>query len=347
MKNRIGILYFSLFFLSFSLHADEAFNELWSQMQKAHTLLSAKEESSDNKYLVQQIWMELRQPIIKHILGEPDEYFLSGSIAGTMVAGNVSGASQGYILNESSVGTREKLAAFKDTDFGGRSKICQTVSALNCSSDSLRHLYFMARILDNREKPIHRMVEIGGGYGCLARIAKFIYPEITYIIIDLPEVLAIQKLFLQGSLSNTEIKVHTKAPRGFTKGCIHLVPYYVLPDLEIKNVDVFISVVALSETSEAMQNIVIKKQFYNAPICYVMGQKKHPRLLDEIKIVNAVKWFYPHHSYQPYNHYYGGCYEIMGMHSNKSLPIMTPFPYDFSKEKKKSEMLLTDISPLF
>ena len=125
--------------------------------------------------------------------------------------------------------------------------------------------------------------------------------------------LAMQSMFLKGSMNGQNVKVHTEAPEELQKGSINLIPYYLIADLTFDKPDVFISVVALSETSEAMQNIVISKKFFGADMCYVMGQKEHPRLLDKNKIVNALDWWYDHREYSNYDHYYGGCYEMMGI----------------------------------
>lgn len=308
----VGIILTSYFF---ALNSADTFEEMWQKMQKEYARLRQIENEINNFYLVQPLWANLhRQPIINHVLGAPDKNFLNGPIVGTMVATTISKESENYILKQTSPETKIKLSMFKETTFGGLKRMCPS---LKCTTDSLRHLYFMARILGRKKDDIKLMVELGGGYGCLARIAKSIYPEITYIIIDLPEVLAIQSLFLPGASPEFPIKIHTQIPEQFEKGRIHLVPYYLVPKLELHNVDVFISVVALSETSEKMQNLVISKDFFGPDICYIMGQKNHPHFLNESNIVNNVKKRYPIIEYKPYNHYYGGCYEIMGIKNTK------------------------------
>ncbi len=287
-----------------------SFEQMWQDMQVNYAKLHEMEKSVSNFYLVQPLWHDHRQPIMKYLMGAPKINFLRGPMGPTMITGAVSKESKDYVMNKVQPTTKTLLKRFKETTFGGIKTMC---SALKCTTDSLRHLYFMARVLDNKEKNVEVMVELGGGYGCLARIAKSIYPGMTYIIIDLPEILSLQSLFLSGASPEFTQKIHTTIPENFEKGVIHLVPYYLVPDLEIDNVDVFISIVALSETSKAMQNLIIAKNFFNAHMGYIMGQKKHPKSPNQSTIVNNIKRLYPSSDYQSYNHYYGGCYEIMGL----------------------------------
>lgn len=67
----------------------------------------------------------------------------------------------------------------------------------------LVHLYFYMRITNNHPGPIEKILEIGGGYGSLARIFKTLHPEIEYTILDLPESLVMSC----GFLSDHELKV--------------------------------------------------------------------------------------------------------------------------------------------
>jgi putative sugar O-methyltransferase len=290
------------------------FNTLWYDMQSNLKELFADEQQTNATNLIHQRWHEKRQHIIKVLQGKPKPNFLrEPCIAVNMVVGQVSSADLNFVKNKTKPTTRAALEAYNETNFGGLSSTCRS---MNCAPDSLRQMYFMARILDNSTTPsINRIVELGGGYGSLARIAKSVLPDVTYIIIDLPEILALQNLFLKGSLPEASIEIHRSLPETFKKGSIHLIPHYLLPELDIKSVDVFVSIVALSETSQEMQNTVISKSFYNAKMCYVMGQKRHQYFLAPTHIIQNIKDNYPNAILSDYTHTYGGLYEIMGQHA--------------------------------
>jgi hypothetical protein len=65
----------------------------------------------------------------------------------------------------------------------------------------LTHLYFCLRASETRgrERPIRDILEIGGGYGGLARISRLLHPRARYWIVDLPTSLFFAELFLRES----------------------------------------------------------------------------------------------------------------------------------------------------
>ncbi len=70
-----------------------------------------------------------------------------------------------------------------------------TVGENGYSNMFLTHLYFYLNIMEHSIVP-KRILEIGAGYGGLARIFKVLHPEIAYTIIDLPESIYFSKHFL-------------------------------------------------------------------------------------------------------------------------------------------------------
>ena len=76
--------------------------------------------------------------------------------------------------------------------------------------DDLYHVYSAAQISRtisyfSLNKKISKILEIGGGYGNLATKLKKIFPNVKYIIIDLPEVLLIQHYYLSKTFPNNKI----------------------------------------------------------------------------------------------------------------------------------------------
>ncbi len=76
---------------------------------------------------------------------------------------------------------------------GGRVFAVEPEILATCGS--IEYAYMASRLA--AFEPFRRVVEIGGGYGRLARAVLRKYPDVRYTIIDLPEVLAIQSYFLQ------------------------------------------------------------------------------------------------------------------------------------------------------
>ena len=76
--------------------------------------------------------------------------------------------------------------------------------------DDLYHVYSAAQISRvinyfNFGDKVNRILEIGGGYGNLATKLKKLFPNIQYLIIDLPEVLLIQHYYLSKTFPDKKI----------------------------------------------------------------------------------------------------------------------------------------------
>ena len=109
-----------------------------------------------------------------------------------------------------------------------------------------------------------RIVEWGGGYGCLARMVKQINPKCTYIIMDLPELSVLQYVYLSSIFGQNEVNFITKNLE-IEEGKINLISsdYFMSLDKEIKT-DTFISNWALTESGKDYQNYVLGKKFFSA-----------------------------------------------------------------------------------
>ncbi len=67
------------------------------------------------------------------------------------------------------------------------------------SSIFLNHIKFYLESVRALGREPRRVLEIGGGYGALARVFKLAYPRVTYVIVDLPESLFYARCFLKCS----------------------------------------------------------------------------------------------------------------------------------------------------
>ena len=78
---------------------------------------------------------------------------------------------------------------------------------------------------------IERMVDIGGGYGALARLILLTYPNIKYCIVDIPETLFFAELFLAHEFPNKQlVYVDDKTPKAVIDAADILNPISVIQE---------------------------------------------------------------------------------------------------------------------
>lgn len=314
----------SLFSFAFLMGAD--FDTQWCQMQKHYAALSATFQNNKRElqnYYVLPDWEKYQVALAHQIEGRPNPRFTrTQTFLETMVRQGMHDSQQtelnylNYFLNDKN---RNLISRFQDTNFGGIPFDC---SQKQCSVNALGQLFYFAKIIHQKKyETIHSMLEFGGGFGTLCRISKQLLPDVTYAIIDLPEFLCIQYLYLSMTLENPDIIMHHSAPVSLTKGAIHLIPVYLLDDLDI-HVDVFVSPFALSECPVSTQEAVCKKHFFNANLAYLTGQmngwgtpENHGIFRNQSTVVHGIQNTYSHSFYHPFHEFYGGTvcsYEIIG-----------------------------------
>ena len=145
---------------------------------------------------------------------------------------------------------------------------------LNISVNSLGMLYYWAAIASKWDiKTLNTVVEIGGGYGCFCRVVQeMILPRITYIMFDLPEMLALQYYFLSGSSTEYKIIPHFSSSSKIVEGAINLVPIHYLSNFKVNKYDLIVSHFALSETTKYIQHLVSEKLFSKVKYLYMTIQ---------------------------------------------------------------------------
>lgn len=68
------------------------------------------------------------------------------------------------------------------------------------SGNRIRQVYFIKKLIENTNinfENIDNVIELGGGYGCMAQIIKKIKPKINYLIYDMSEVNLLQYYYLK------------------------------------------------------------------------------------------------------------------------------------------------------
>lgn len=231
---------------------------------------------------------------------------------------------------------REKLFAVKESPVGG---VPVDRPDLGFSVNSLGMYWYYARIHENLSKSPALVAEFGGGYGSLARIFKLLgADDLTYAIIDLPEMLALQYAFLSDSLGPDRIAAHVSSGESPVRGKINLFPVFDVERLQLRP-DLFISTFALSETLGPLQNLVAQQRnFFDAEHVYVTGQLPTERVeLGWEKphtIMNAVRQTRPNVTLNRFH--IGSNYELLATAraNDKSGKIQSPIAgVVFSKDR--------------
>lgn len=116
----------------------------------------------------------------------------------------------------------------------------------------IKNVFEMATLLG--ESPISRVVEVGGGYGGLCKTLSVVCDFDEYILVDLPEAVAVQEKYLKNF------------PQLYAK-C----KFVSCDDIEeVKDVDLFISNYALSECDLDTQVNYYNKVVTNSKFAYLI-----------------------------------------------------------------------------
>lgn len=224
---------------------------------------------------VHPFWEAQRKPIEAYLKSDFPENFIYSPVLRWMVSRGLGRDVMLYReihLKNSDEPLRTFLKSFCDSKVG---KPQVESRQFLCSANTLYHLFYLSRLFahskelaDGKPKTI---VEFGGGYGNLARILRTFLPNVTYIIVDLPEIVCFQYLFLRLNFAELDIPVHYRGEISIAPGTFNLVPLPNLKELNIDSSDLFISTFALTETSVPLQAHVAKNNFYNARSAYITG----------------------------------------------------------------------------
>ena len=247
------------------------FTILWSEMQWYYkTASQAVEKCSNNSDQYTSHWESSTKEISDMLLGDVNQNFLRHkTVIHNMVRTN---PERDTVENShlSSCISKDQQKLFRDIN-NAADKDPYFWFPVNRAGMQ----YYASKVnqLINIQKKSITITEIGGGFGDLCRTFKEINPDATYIIFDLPEMLAMQYLYLS-SMVDSPVIFHTKLPRpeDLTASAIHLVPSVFMNEMTNFKTDVFVSTFALSETSEEVQQFVIDQAFFNAKCVYIVGQ---------------------------------------------------------------------------
>jgi putative sugar O-methyltransferase len=138
------------------------------------------------------------------------------------------------------------------------------------SGNTIHHLYHLAKFskeLGLNLKEINSYVELGGGYGNLAKITKKINPNVTFTIIDIPIFSYIQYTYLSAVLGKDQV-VFFDDTKSIIPNKVNLIPLdekLINEFIQTKYYpEVFLSTWALSESNQSTQSLVRDNNYFNA-----------------------------------------------------------------------------------
>lgn len=143
-----------------------------------------------------------------------------------------------------------------------------TNSRFRTSANRAHHAAHLARYTQVIGAPFwgaEHVVEWGGGYGNMARLVRRMSPGITYTIIDLPELLALQYVYLTAVEGKNPHVVAAADPFQLRPGRVNLVSSARVTASEPAiQCDAFLSTWAITESPPAAQQIVLDRNFFGA-----------------------------------------------------------------------------------
>jgi hypothetical protein len=199
--------------------------------------------------------------------GVPPDFLSNSVISYTMVFGRRAGWLRTRALTRFACdvfGPTTARLLLREDDVG-----CPNLASIDfrTSANLAWHVYALANHAKTVGKPLwesSNVVEWGGGYGSMARIIRRMRPDVTYTILDLPEILALQYVYLASVFGESAVSVSTPTS-GLLREKVNLVPSSaVLDGLVAIEADAFLSTWALSESPAAGQRFVTDRSFFGA-----------------------------------------------------------------------------------
>lgn len=134
------------------------------------------------------------------------------------------------------------------------------------STNTIHHLYHIKNFLNNKinENKIVSALEWGGGYGNMCKLSFEIFEDLkTYTIIDLPEFMLIQYIFLSSYFGKDNVRIINNLTE--IKEGINLISVNNINNVQVAKADLFISNWALSESTLYCQELAENNGFLNYP----------------------------------------------------------------------------------
>jgi hypothetical protein len=112
---------------------------------------------------------------------------------------------------------------------------------------------------------------VGGGYGALASLYATQTPRASYVIVDLPEMLAIQHYFLSGAAPQRRVVFSANPEPTVEAGTTTLIPASLLGEWAPR-AELMISTFAYSEMPLSLQQTIGRRNWFDARYLFLTGQ---------------------------------------------------------------------------
>lgn len=252
--------------------------------------------------LVEDEWQERNEALERSLLPEPPlEFIRHPSVLYSMFVGDRYVEPELPLLRES-FGAAELAALLQEDPVGGPPLRPGHDGGPPTSSNTIHHLHHLRRFeleTGSAIRDAHVVVEWGGGYGNLAKVARRLHGgRPTYVIVDTPLFTALQWLYLAAVLGEEEVAL-TGADGEVRPGKVNLVSVGLAGRLDV-TADLFISTWALNESPPALQAAVADAAWFSAPHL-LMGMHRGVALADRAvadgaRVVDVGAWM-PGQSY--------------------------------------------------
>lgn len=239
--------------------------ERFGQLAPHFAEVLALAHSSDRPGLIARDWIERNRPLESALLPEPPIAFIRHpSVLHSMFVG------ERHVEHElpALYGAYDEatLAALLAEDPVGAPPLIQDPTGTITSSNTIHHAHHLWRFGQETGADVAAakvIVEWGGGYGNLAKLARRVHGgPLTYVIVDTPLFTAVQWLYLSSVLGPEAVVVLEPAER-VHPGRVNLAPVGLVEDLDVR-ADLFVSTWALNESPIALQEHVFSRRWFGA-----------------------------------------------------------------------------------
>jgi len=232
------------------------------------------------------------------------DFLATPILANTMVFGRKRGKSQAdsRIANVRKVYGDPKAAELLREDFPGGPNITDPVWL---TSANRAHQAYHLALYKNKAgadlSSVATILEWGAGYGNMARLVKRLNPGVTYVIVDLPELMPLQYIYLYSILGPSALNP-ASGVFGIEEGKINFVPYAAVIGKRVSlRCDSFISTWAITESPYEAQDLVMAEHCFGAEkvlLAYAKGDgNKFEMRLPELELKEEPAVLQPGHAY--------------------------------------------------
>jgi putative sugar O-methyltransferase len=130
-----------------------------------------------------------------------------------------------------------------------------------------------------RERDRKTVLEIGAGWGGFARVMKEKVPGITYVIVDLPQVLLFSGTYLKALYPHWKVFLTeagaTLPPERYSEYDLVLVPHFLFPQLPLPALDLAVNMVSFQEMTKAQVADYVERLYEaGCPFLYSLNRPR-------------------------------------------------------------------------